>query len=391
MDFLPNLTEDELRAKISELEKDCEKIEQENDLLDGYYERVKGEKLEIDKMSEEEIYQAINELLNPSTIQVDVGNIVLNSNSETESRRTKQPSNSSRRSHRSKTTSLSSSIGAGNTHILYKLDFPQKCEIASREIDQIEKNLQACKNTCEIIVDRLQSEIENLEISNQDHLKSRNDFDRDMKINEKTGKYLSEKFDRHMIEKGRARESFVKKLRLKFGAMASQFKKVTMQIKQKDDMGEVVTAVDFEQLKIENQQYLEKIDEKNSELLSMKSKASNTALKLGSKKKELSKTEQFNQATRKEIKNRLEMLKRCKDEEVNVKKDIEEAKLGLSNIEQKTEDFQVPPTRDYIQSKLKLEEIRHKAGIWLRKVEIAELKLKSVGSRWRSICSKNNA
>merc|ERR1719189_2592569 len=69
-------------------------------------------------MSEEDIFQAINELINPSTVQVDVGNIVLNSNSETESRRTKQPSNSSRRSHRSKTTSLSSSLGAGNAHLL---------------------------------------------------------------------------------------------------------------------------------------------------------------------------------------------------------------------------------------------------------------------------------
>ena len=41
-------------------------------------------------------------------------------------------------------------------------------------------------------------------------------------------------------------------------------------------MGEVLHEVDFNQLKIENQQYLEKIDEKNQELLRLKLMAGNT-------------------------------------------------------------------------------------------------------------------
>ena len=39
---------------------------------------------------------------------------------------------------------------------------------------------------------------------------------------------------------------------------------------QKEEMGEVLHEVDFNQLKIENQQYLEKIDEKNQDLLRLK-------------------------------------------------------------------------------------------------------------------------
>ena len=53
-------------------------------------------------------------------------------------------------------------------------------------------------------------------------------------------------------------------------------KKLEMQIKQKEEMGEVLHEVDFNQLKIENQQYLEKIDEKNQELLRLKLMAGNT-------------------------------------------------------------------------------------------------------------------
>jgi len=41
-------------------------------------------------------------------------------------------------------------------------------------------------------------------------------------------------------------------------------------------MGEVLHEVDFNQLKIENKQYLEKIDEKNQELLRLKLMTGNT-------------------------------------------------------------------------------------------------------------------
>ena len=45
---------------------------------------------------------------------------------------------------------------------------------------------------------------------------------------------------------------------------------------QKEEMGEVLHEVDFNQLKIENQQYLEKIDERNQDLLRLKLMAGST-------------------------------------------------------------------------------------------------------------------
>ena len=40
-------------------------------------------------------------------------------------------------------------------------------------------------------------------------------------------------------------------------------------------MGEVLHEVDFNQLKIENEQYIEKIDERNQDLLDLKLRAGN--------------------------------------------------------------------------------------------------------------------
>ena len=45
---------------------------------------------------------------------------------------------------------------------------------------------------------------------------------------------------------------------------------------QKEEMGEVLHEVDFNQLKIENQQYIEKIDERNQDLLRLKLMCGNT-------------------------------------------------------------------------------------------------------------------
>ncbi len=49
-----------------------------------------------------------------------------------------------------------------------------------------------------------------------------------------------------------------------------QVRKVEQQLHQKEDMGEVLHVVDFDQLKIENQQYLDRIEERNTELLRLK-------------------------------------------------------------------------------------------------------------------------
>lgn len=53
-------------------------------------------------------------------------------------------------------------------------------------------------------------------------------------------------------------------------------------------MGEALHEVDFQQLKIENEQYLEKIDEKNTELMDLKLKASKSLQVLNSYKVSLS-------------------------------------------------------------------------------------------------------
>ena len=57
-----------------------------------------------------------------------------------------------------------------------------------------------------------------------------------------------------------------------------------MQLKQKEELGEVLHAIDFEQLKIENAQYLTKIEDRNTELMKLKIMAGKTLQKWANRK-----------------------------------------------------------------------------------------------------------
>ena len=94
--------------------------------------------------------------------------------------------------------------------------------------------------------------------------------------NFRTGKTVAEKAVRYMEEKLRAKGAMAEKLRLKNMTLKSQIQKMEGQLQQKEDMGEVLHVIDFDQLKIENQQYLEKIEERNNELLRLKLTTGNT-------------------------------------------------------------------------------------------------------------------
>ena len=79
-----------------------------------------------------------------------------------------------------------------------------------------------------------------------------------------------------MEEKLRTKDTLIEKLRLKNSTTKAQISKLEQQLAHKEEMGEVLHLGDFDQLKIENPQYMEKIEERNNELLRLKLSTSRT-------------------------------------------------------------------------------------------------------------------
>lgn len=62
----------------------------------------------------------------------------------------------------------------------------------------------------------------------------------------------------------------MERIRLKILTVKSQIQKIKLQLNQRKEFGDVLRAVDFEQLNIENIECARKIEEKNQYLLEMK-------------------------------------------------------------------------------------------------------------------------
>jgi len=95
-------------------------------------------------------------------------------------------------------------------------------------------------------------------------------------INSRSGKHIPAKD----LEQYRAfeakKEQEVIEVRLENIKLKNRLKKREQQLKAKEELAEGLHLIDFEQLKIENQTYHEKIEERNEELLKLRKKITNT-------------------------------------------------------------------------------------------------------------------
>eukprot|EP01136_Pigoraptor_vietnamica_P030441 Opistho-1_new@89695 len=233
--------------------------------------------------------------------------------------------------------------------------------------------------------------MEEAEIRLAELKKATYDFRRDIvqgAVNPRTEKVIAEKVTRYYEDKMRQRDALIEKLRLKNSTLKVQKNKLHMQLKQKEEMGEVLHAIDFEQLKIENRQYLERIEERNEELLRLKLTAGNTLLVLNSYKKKLNTLTLESSRLKTEITQREDMFKRISTETVVVETERAKAERINQTLRRQLDDFKVPQILQYVNEKADQYDLAKRVSTWERKVEIAELSLRKHRKLWKEICSQ---
>jgi hypothetical protein len=91
-----------------------------------------------------------------------------------------------------------------------------------------------------------------------------------------TGRPFTLKEIEFYLDRERQKEREVIGVRIENIKLKNQLKKKENELKAKEEFGEGLHMIDFEQLKIENQTYNEKIEERNEELMKLKKKINNT-------------------------------------------------------------------------------------------------------------------
>ncbi|XP_050803769.1 coiled-coil domain-containing protein 96 [Gopherus flavomarginatus] len=115
------------------------------------------------------------------------------------------------------------------------------------------------------------------------------------------GKEAAVKEVEHIQAKEQRKENEMSEVRLENIKLQHKIEKLEASLKAQEELAEGLHLIDFEQLKIENQTYNEKIEERNEELLKLRKKITNTVQVLTQLKEKLQFVEAQNQDQRAQL------------------------------------------------------------------------------------------
>ncbi|KAJ3126957.1 Coiled-coil domain-containing protein 96 [Physocladia obscura] len=146
--------------------------------------------------------------------------------------------------------------------------------------------------------------------------------------NSRTGKSIPTKTVAQLEATDQRKEMEVAAVRLDHIKLRNKLKRHEQLLRQKEELADGLHLIDFEQLKIENQTYNEKIEERNEELLKLRKKITNIVQVLTHVKEKLQFVQAENSNLRKDLK--------CLDRDVAVRRDSlpasKQARDGIKNL-----------------------------------------------------------
>lgn len=181
----------------------------------------------------------------------------------------------------------------------------------------------------------------------------------------------AEKLLKYIAEKPQQQRSYISKTQEKCTSLSQQIGKLQTQMKQREDIGDAFHTIDFDQLKIENHQFNERIEQKNQELVDLKGTTTRTVQTLNNLTDRLGRLIAEQGQLKRELKLRQDHVDKLTTEINSVKKEGVEAKDKNTQLRIQHESVKVPKVEDYIAQKAEAYELAKAAQNWKRKVEIA--------------------
>ena len=264
------------------------------------------------------------------------------------------------------------------------LSTQEKYDVAAAEVELLQGLVAAVHQQSEKENDYLSTLQEEASMRIAEVKKDTYEFKRDIVLgaeNARTGQVDSERMLRHMEDHLKDRDAQIEKMALKNNNIKSQIQKAEQQLHQREEMGDVLSVIDFDQLKIENHQFLEKIEERNNELLRLKLTTGKTVQLLNGLKTSLAAHTDKSAFLQREIAERREQLARFRADAEEVTKEKEREAKRNKGMKQEQSNSELPNVMDYIKLKAEVSDLRKKKGDWERKIEIAQMESKCTGKQ----------
>ncbi|XP_025776616.1 coiled-coil domain-containing protein 113 [Puma concolor] len=272
------------------------------------------------------------------------------------------------------------------------LSYDQKCELVLKELDDMKDEIRHMRANAERDLQHHEAIIEEAEMRWVEVCRAVHEFKKDVlkTISKKKGSILAtQKVLKYIEDMNRRRDNMKDKLCLKNVSLKVQRKKMLLQLRQKEEVGEALHDVDFQQLKIENAQFLETIEAKNQELIQLKLASGNTLQRLNAYKSKLQQSTEMSIHLDKEILLRNELLEKIESETLQAEEDRAKAEAVNKRLRRQLAEFQVPQVMVYVREKILTGDLEKTIKMWERKVEIAEMTLKGYRKAWNKMKTTN--
>nr|XP_004663501.1 coiled-coil domain-containing protein 113 isoform X1 [Jaculus jaculus] len=272
------------------------------------------------------------------------------------------------------------------------LSVEQKLELVQKELEDTKDEIRHMRANAERDLQYHEAIIQEAEIRWIEVQRAVHEFEKDIlkTISKKKGSILAtQKVMKYIDDMNRRRDNMKEKLCLKNVSLKAQKKKMLLQLRQKEEVGEALHDVDFQQLKIENAQFLETIDARNQELIQLKLTSGNTMQILNTYKSKLHQTMDVYVNLDKEILLKNELLGKIERETIQVDEDRAKAQALNNKLRKQLAEFRAPPVMMYVHEKTLNGELEKTIKMWERKVEIAEMSLKGYRKTWNKMKTSN--
>ncbi|CAH8645674.1 unnamed protein product [Schistosoma margrebowiei] len=260
----------------------------------------------------------------------------------------------------------------------------QKCLILQAQYEDLKNESEQTRISFEETLDLQKAISEELKAHQEEVLKNYNQFCKLVgKRTSSEGLQVvpAEKVLRFSDDYSKFLDTQSDKLRLKNSSIKSTLKKVEEQLRQKES-GDVLGAVDFEQMKIDNTKCLAEIDEKNHNIQKMKITAARTLQILNGYKKKLNEALQEEKYIREEQKQRQEMQNRVESETILAKQELRLERTLNEKFEDQISSYRVPSVIDFVKLVSEERDLTRKQNIYTRKLKIAEVELYCQKKLW---------
>ncbi|KAB0383377.1 hypothetical protein FD755_005294 [Muntiacus reevesi] len=286
------------------------------------------------------------------------------------------------------------------------LSVDQKFELVQKELEDTKDEIRHMRANAERNLQHHEAIIEEAEIRWTEVQREVHEFEKDIlkTISKKKGSILAtQKVMKYIEDMNRRRDNMKDKLRLKNVSLKVQRKKLLLQLRQKEEVGEALHDVDFQQLKIENAQFLETIEARNQELIQMKLASGNTLQILNTYKRssllkifrvvilqsKLHHAMEMSLSLTKEFLLRKELLEKIEKETLQAEEDRAKALALNRQLRKQLSEFRAPQVMMYIREKIRNGDLEKTIRMWERKVEIAEMSLKGYRKAWNKMKTTN--